>query len=270
MKNDLEDFIQRNREGFDRKAPDPAVFGRIMAQMQPKEEPKEKGIIIPFRVIRWAAAGLILFAIGFTFWTLQKRPETVATVVKPKVVSQPQVENPDKQIAAAAPVKTETLKRKSADSVEKELTTRKQAIFTKLKEQKSNPAKEVIFAGLNNMDSPASRINAASEAYKLRDAGNDIVDALVETLNNDPSANVRLAALDGLTRFYRNGHVRKKLIASLKKQQDPLVQIALINLLTQMRESSILAELDKIVNDDNAQKAVKDCAYSGIIQLHSL
>jgi hypothetical protein len=104
----------------------------------------------------------------------------------------------------------------------------------------------------------------------LKNAGNDIVDALTETLNNDPSANVRLAALDGLTRFYRNGYVRKKLIASLKKQQDPLVQIALINLLTQMRELGILTELDKIVNNENTDKAVKDCAYSGIIQLHSI
>ena len=105
--------------------------------------------------------------------------------------------------------------------------------------------------------------------YKLKNTGNDIVDALVNTLNTDPNANVRLAALDGLTRFYRDDYVRKKLIASLKKQQDPLVQIALIDLLTRMRESGILSELEKIVNDENTQKAVKDCAYSGIIQLRS-
>ena len=127
--------------------------------------------------------------------------------------------------------------------------------------------KQVMFAALNNMESPASRINATLEAYKLKNTGNDVVNALVETLNTDPNA--RLAALDGLTRFYRESYVRKELIASLKKQQDPVVQITMINLLIRMRESGILAELEKMVNDENTQKAVKDCAYSGILQLRS-
>jgi HEAT repeat protein len=166
-------------------------------------------------------------------------------------------------------VKTEPVKRKSVDAVDHDLAVRKQALFAKFKTESPASAKHVMFAGLNNMESSASRINAASQSYKLKNTGNDIVDALVNTLNTDPNANVRLAALDGLGRFYRDDYVRKKLMASLKKQQDPLVQIALIDLLTRMRESGILSELEKIVNDENTQKAVKDCAYSGIIQLRS-
>lgn len=258
---------------MDRKTPDPAVLSRIMAQMQPKEEqPEEKGILIPFRVIRWAAAAVVLVTIGISYWASKTQVTHIATV-KPAVVNHPQLNNQVdsvKQAEAPEMANTKATKRKSADSVDEDIAVRKQALFAKVQAQKSNSAKQVIFAGLNDMDSPASRINAASEVYKLKNAGNDVVDALVETLNTDPSANVRLAALDGLTRFYRNNYVRKKLIASLKKQQDPLVQIAMINLLTQMRESGILAELDKIVHDENAGKAVKDCAYSGIIQLHSI
>ena len=84
----------------------------------------------------------------------------------------------------------------------------------------------------------------------------------------DPNSNVRLAALDGLSRFYRDNYTRKKLLASLKKQNDPLVQIALIGLLTRMRESGIVAELEKMVEDQATEKTVKDCAYSSILQLH--
>jgi len=58
------------------------------------------------------------------------------------------------------------------------------------------------------------------------------------------------------------------LLASLKKQSDPLVQIALIGLLTRMRESGILTELEKMVQDPATEKTVKDCAYSSILQLH--
>lgn len=126
-----------------------------------------------------------------------------------------------------------------------------------------------MFAGLNNMYSPASRISAASEADQFKSAEQDVVDALATTLDSDPNTNVRLAALDGLAQFYQDKHVRKKLIASLKKQQDPLVEIALINLLTRMKESAILRQLKQMVEDDNTLKAVKDCAYSSMFSLRS-
>ena len=271
MKDDLEKFVRNNQDKFDTKIPDPAVLDRILEQMRVKQDVKPKGIVIPFRVIRWAAASLILVACGIVFWTLQRRPET--GIVKTKIASGVDVKSLEndsaKQAQPAGIVKNEAPKRKSVDAVDEDLTIRKQALFAKLKTERLSSEKRVMFAGLNNMESPASRITAASGVYKLKNTGNDVVDALVKTLNNDPNTNVRLAALDGLARFYRDGYVRKKLVASLKKQQDPLVQITLINLLTRMRESGILEELDKIVNDENTQKAVKDCAYSGIIQLRS-
>jgi hypothetical protein len=272
MKNDLEDFINKNRERFDNKVPNPAVLGRILEQMQPKEKPAEKGVVIPFRVIRWAAAAIVLLALGFAFWALQKRPDnTIAVkpiIVKPEPIKPLQQDS----VKPAAPIEVaqnQPEKRKSVDDVDQDIAARKRALYASLQARNSNSAKQVVFASLSNMESPASRISAVSDANKLKNTGNDIVDALVETLNTDPSANVRLAALDGLSRFYQEKYVRKKLIASLKKQQDPLVQIALINLLTRIRESGILDELNKIVNDDNTQKPVKDCAYSGILQLHT-
>ena len=272
MKDELEKFVSDNRDSFDRKTPDPAVLNRVLEQMQAKGQVKPAGILIPFRAVRWAAACLILVACSIVFWTLQKRPETTG-IVKNKIAGNGQVKNPGddtiKQGRVAELAESKPAKRKSVDAVDDDLALRKQALLAKLKAKNVRSGKEVMFAGLNNMESPASRITAASEAYKLKNTGNDVVDALVKTLNNDPNANVRLAALDGLARFYRDGYVRKKLIASLKKQQDPLVQIALINLLTRMRESGILEELNKIVNDENTQKGVKDCAYSGIIQLRS-
>jgi len=272
VKNDLEKFIQSKQDMLDRKIPDPAVLGRILEEMQGTEHVKPKGILIPFRVVRWAAASLILIACGIVFWTLQRRPETINND-KTKIASRVPVKSPAddsvKQSPATEVAKIEPAKRKSVDAVDRDLAIRKQALFASLKAESPASEKHVMFAGLNNMESSASRINAASQAYKLKNTGNDIVDALVKTLDSDPNANVRLAALDGLGRFYRDDYVRKKLIASLKKQQDPLVQIALIDLLTRMRESGILSELEKIVNDENTQKAVRDCAYSGIIQLRS-
>lgn len=272
MKTDLEQFIRDNENKFDNKKPDPAVLNRVLQQMQANAAPKPAGIVIPFRVVRWAAASLIFVACGITFWLLQKSPETMA-VVKTKVTVAPPAKNTATDTLTPAPTtavaENQTARRKSVDAVDRDLAARKQELVAKLKGEQEHSEKQVTFAGLKDMNSPASRITAASEASGLKNTGNDVVNVLVTTLNTDPNTNVRLAALDGLARFYREGYVRKKLVASLKKQQDPMVQIALINLLTRMKESGILTELDKIVSDENTQQSVKDCAYSGIIQLRS-
>lgn len=270
MKNKLENFIRDNRDKFDTKTPPPEVLGHILEQLKIKKKPEERGLVIPLRAIWWAAAGMVLFAFAFAFWALQKKPANV--LANNPAIVKPLSTRPQTDTAAKAPVQvaqTQTPSSKSVETIDRDLALRKRALFNRLKEQSASAQRQVMFTGLHDMESAATRVNAASEALKLNNAGNDVIDVLVETLNTDPNANVRLAALDGLAHFYRESYVRKKLIASLKKQQDPLVQIAMINLLTRMKESSVLSELEKIVNDDNTQKPVKDCAYSGILELRS-
>ncbi|WP_158795534.1 HEAT repeat domain-containing protein [Pedobacter sp. L105] len=270
MEDDLEKFIQHNRDAFDHKTPPPVVLNRILEQMKPNVEKKPAGILISFQMIRWAVACLILVACGITFLTLHNKPDNTVLVSTKAPIRQR--ENPTEnsvqkpEVTATSPTKPV---QKSIDAIEQDLATRKQALVAKLKAQNSTSKKLVVFEGLHNMESSASRITATEAVRQLKNQGNDVVDALVQTLNSDPNANVRLAALDGLTRFYQDNYVRQQLIASLKKQHDPMVQITMINLLTRMQESGILTELEKIVNDQNTQKAVKDCAYSGILQLQS-
>ncbi len=272
MEKELEKFIQNNRDRFDQKTPNPIVLDRILETMQNSGTKESRGIVVPFHVLYWSAACFILISCGLAFLVIQKQPSANTNLAKKSVAGQ-RIRTidaePEKSTGSPELTTTEVVKRRSVDEVDKDITLRKRTLLTKWKARSSNSNKQVVFAALNNMDSPASRITAVTGAFKLRNTGNDVVDALVETLNNDPSANVRLAALDGLARFYRDTYVRKQLITSLKKQQDPVVQIALIELLTRMRESSILTELDKLINDDNTMKAVKDCAYSSIFRLQS-
>jgi len=271
MKNELEDFLRSNRDHVDQKTPDPLVLNRILQQMHKKNSSKPGGVFIPFQALKWAAACLILVAVGTAYWAHQKRPDNL-TRVKPTGSQRWRANNQVSDsvaIASGKVMENRQEKPKSVDIVEEDLVSRKQALIAAMKLNTLNSAKRAMYAGLNNMESPASRINAAYNAHKLKNTGHDVVDALTETLNTDPSANVRLAALDGLTRFYRDSYVRGKLVASLKKQHDPVVQITLINLLTRMRESGILEDLNQIINDGNTMKAVKDCAYSSIFRLRS-
>ncbi len=138
--------------------------------------------------------------------------------------------------------------------------------LAKLKEEVENN-KRVMLSMLENQQSASQRVMGATVAYELNKADDEIVSVLAKTLNEDPNSNVRLAALEALGKFYQQAHVRKALITSLTTQKDPVVQIALIRLLVQMKEKQIVNELEKITRDGQVMKAVKDEAHSGILKL---
>lgn len=127
--------------------------------------------------------------------------------------------------------------------------------------------KRAMLGMLDNQQSASQRIKGVNVAMELPKADEDIVDALFKTLHSDPNTNVRLAALEALSRFQDENSVRKGLITSLRQQTDPLVQIRLIQLMVDMREKEVVNDLQKIVDDAGALKAVKDEAHSGILKL---
>jgi HEAT repeat protein len=90
---------------------------------------------------------------------------------------------------------------------------------------------------------------------------------LVKTMNNDPNSNVRLAALEALSKYHREPYVKKQLIESMTLQKDPVVQIALIEFLSKLRNTNIKNALQKIAEDNNTDKPVKDQAYSTLTKI---
>jgi hypothetical protein len=256
MKRELEDYIQNNLDGLDHKKPDPLVLNRILEQLQPASKAAPRGILISFSTMRWAAACIIAIVCGFIVWQKQTAapPEVVKKMVAPpKEVKQQEIKQQN----------SDTLAYTGIDAVDDDLAQRKSTLARVIRDKKM-----VSYAGFSNISSAADRINAVSAAATLKNNRNEVVNGLLEVLSKDPNTNVRLAALDGLARFYRDDYTRKKLLVSLKKQTDPLVQIALIGLLTRMRESGIITELEKMVQDQSTEKTVKDCAYSSMLQLH--
>jgi hypothetical protein len=127
--------------------------------------------------------------------------------------------------------------------------------------------KQLMLGMLDNELSASQRIRGVNVALEFDKADDDIVRALFNTMQNDPNTNVRLAALDALARFQGDAGVRKRLVTSLSIQKDPMVQIKLIQLLVEMKESGVVNDLKKIVDDEGTMKAVKDEAYSGILKL---
>jgi hypothetical protein len=134
-------------------------------------------------------------------------------------------------------------------------------------EQEMKQTKLMMMSMLENDQSASQRIMGVNVAVKMDRADAEIVDALVKAMNEDPNSNVRLAALEALSEFTDNPKARKELVASLSRQTDPVVQIALIQLMVKLKEKSVMNELQRIVDDSETMKAVKDEAYNGMMKL---
>lgn len=262
MSNEFEKFIRNNRESFDNHVPDHAVLERIHNQMAGRQ--KKQGVFISMNVIRWAAACLLLVGAG-TFLFIQKTPAGNSVQIAETRDTVPAA-TPDTKVA-------ETIVPKPTE--QEPVIEQKPAIQNKAPQQyvsyenRVTNNRQVMFAKLNDSESPSQRIMGAEQAYKLQKTDKDIVDVLIKTMNSDPNTNVRLAALEALEQFYRVPYVKQQLISSLKIQKDPMVQIGLIQLLTGMKETVILNDLEKIANDNSNLKEVRDQAYSSIFQLES-
>lgn len=262
MKNELEKFVAENREAFDDRMPGADVLARIQQRMGHTEAtPAKKGIVVSFRTIRWAAAACVVVMAGLgIWWNLDSQQDQVLAGViqkqqESKVQDTKEQETENKEIGNQG---TEELSPAA-------IVTAPTASFVAKVDQR----KEMLFANLVNMESASTRIAAAMKAYDMKNADRDIVDALFHTMNNDPNTNVRLAALEAIAKFHRESYVRKKLTAALKKQKDPIVQVELIQVLTKMKQTSILGELEKLVKDVNTDKEVKDRAYASLLTLGS-
>jgi anti-sigma factor RsiW len=130
-----------------------------------------------------------------------------------------------------------------------------------------NATKDRMMSMMGNDLSASQRLQGVNVALTIKKADDDVVNALVKALNEDPNTNVRLAALEALSNFKHETSVRKELIQSLAKQKDPIVQINLIQLMVQMKEKKVVDDLQRIIDDEQTIKPVKDEAYSGILKL---
>jgi hypothetical protein len=76
-----------------------------------------------------------------------------------------------------------------------------------------------------------------------------------------------LAAVDALYLFYDSPGVKDGLLRSLKNQPSPLVQVALIDLIVNMRERQAVDSLRLLIEDEKINPDVKEYAERGLQQL---
>lgn len=142
----------------------------------------------------------------------------------------------------------------------------KQTEIAELRTEVKEMKKAVMFALLNN-ESASERIKAVGYVEEIKQPDLNMINALLQTINNDENVNVRLAALYSVAKFSNIDVVSDSLLASLPKQKDPIIQIVMINLLANKKADGAKKTLQNIINDKNAIEPVKEAAEKGMQML---
>lgn len=124
--------------------------------------------------------------------------------------------------------------------------------------QEVSDLKELMMLTLLEKESATERLKAVSLTNDMDQASQKVTSALIQTLNNDDNVNVRLAALDALRAYAEESSVRQELIRSIARQDSPLVQIALAELMAALQAKSSVKEFEKILHNKNTPADVKD------------
>jgi hypothetical protein len=132
-------------------------------------------------------------------------------------------------------------------------TTEYQALSSQVTE-----LREMMMLSLLEKESATERLKAVGLTHEMDKVSSKVTVALIETLNNDENVNVRLAALEALVPYVRDGSVRTELIRSIGKQDSPLVQVALAELMAQIQEKTSIKELQKIIQSERTPADVKN------------
>jgi hypothetical protein len=123
--------------------------------------------------------------------------------------------------------------------------------------QEVSELKEMMMLSLLEKESASQRLKAVSLTSEMDQVSDKVTDALFVTLNQDENASVRLAALEALTGYVKDSNVRSRLIESIAKQDNPLVQVALAELMAAIQEKKSVNALKQLLENDKTPKEVK-------------
>jgi HEAT repeat protein len=104
-------------------------------------------------------------------------------------------------------------------------------------------------------------------AQQLTRPDNEVEQALVQAARQDPNVNVRLAAVDGLSRYGSDPAVRRTLADGLLREESPLVEVALIEFLVNAHARDCALEIKQLAASPDAEPIVRQRAEWGLKQL---
>jgi hypothetical protein len=117
--------------------------------------------------------------------------------------------------------------------------------------------KKMMMLTLLDQPTATERLKAVNLTADLEPADDKVIKSLLQTLNHDPSVNVRLAAIEALYQHAENPATRAGLVNAINNQESPLVQLALADVMVAMQEKTAVKPLKKLLKQKGLNEAVK-------------
>jgi hypothetical protein len=136
-------------------------------------------------------------------------------------------------------------------------THKSEIVQNELTSEISAQKQQVLLASLREYTGP-QKIEAVYNISNTQNINSELIDALVYTMNSDKNTNVRLAAITALSEMMnKNTRIKKELIKSLAIQENPLLQISLIQVLTENGVKEAKPQIESITNNEKTDESVK-------------
>jgi hypothetical protein len=128
--------------------------------------------------------------------------------------------------------------------------------------------RQLVVLSMLQQQSASERLQAVSLSQREDQLDPKVLAALLSTLRYDASVSVRLSALDALSRHASQLQVRRDISDALQAKQSPLVQVALIDLLTKWRDPGDERRLRDLRQSTNLNPAVRQRVDAALSKLN--
>jgi anti-sigma factor RsiW len=128
--------------------------------------------------------------------------------------------------------------------------------------------RQLVVLAMLQQQSASERLQGVNWSAQQEPTDPKVLEALVHTLRYDSSVDVRLAALNALSRYGKQPMVNDGLLHALQPQQSPLVQMALIDLLVELRAKNAVQQLQTVQQSRDVNPAVRQRAEWALSRLN--
>jgi hypothetical protein len=127
--------------------------------------------------------------------------------------------------------------------------------------------RDMVALSLLQQQSATERLRGVSYTGSMRTMDPQVISALTDAVGHDASVNVRLAAIDALSKAAGSPRVLESLTQSLRSQESPMVQAALIDYLLEARDRTAVGTLRQFAAQPDVNPAVLERAHFALQQL---
>lgn len=127
--------------------------------------------------------------------------------------------------------------------------------------------RNMVALSLMQQQSATERLKGVNYTGNMPTMDSQVLTALTDAVAHDPSVNVRLAAIDALTKASGSTRVLQSLTQSLPKQDSPMVQAALIDYLVDAQDRTAVGTLKQLASQPDLNPAVLERTHFALQQL---